>query len=276
MEFTVRDVSVYYETYGSGTPIVMIHGWSPDHRLMKGCMEPVFESLDRPWKRIYLDLPGMGRTKGRPWITGSGPMLDVIFGLIDGIIPGERFLVVGESYGGYLARGLIHERAAMTDGLMLLCPAAAPEGASKRDVPELRVLERDPALLAGLSQKERAQFEGLTVRQNARVWARFRDEILPALEIADTEFLNNTLSKDLPFSFDVDRLDEPYMKPTLMLMGRQDCSTGYRDIWKFVENYPRASFVVLDKAGHNLQIEQDLLFGELVKEWLDRVGAEAG
>jgi len=279
MEFAVKDVSVYYETYGSGTPVLMIHGWSPDHRLMKGCMEPVFQSLDRPWKRIYLDLPGMGRTKGQPWITGSDPMLEVILGFIDGVIPGQRFLVVGESYGGYLARGLISKRSAMTDGLMLLCPLATPwvvteEGVQKGEVPELLVLERDGALLASLSQKERDQFEGLTVLQNARVWARFKEEILLALEIADNEFLDNTLGRNVPFGFDVDRPDQPYLKPTLMLMGRQDCATGYRDIWKLIENYPRASFAVLDKAGHNLQIEQDVLFGELVKEWLDRVAAE--
>ena len=38
--------------------------------------------------------------------------------------------------------------------------------------------------------------------------------------------------------------------------------------------YPRASFVLLDKAGHGLQIEQDILFTETVKEWLDRVVSE--
>jgi pimeloyl-ACP methyl ester carboxylesterase len=42
MEFTFRDVPIYYEMHGSGTPIVMIHGWPVDHRLMKGCMEPIF------------------------------------------------------------------------------------------------------------------------------------------------------------------------------------------------------------------------------------------
>ncbi|MGF7050645.1 pimeloyl-ACP methyl ester carboxylesterase [Paenibacillus sp. DS2015] len=38
MQYRVRDVNIYYEDYGEGTPIVMIHGWGPDHRLMKGYM----------------------------------------------------------------------------------------------------------------------------------------------------------------------------------------------------------------------------------------------
>ena len=36
-------------------------------------------------------------------------------------------------------------------------------------------------------------------------------------------------------------------------------------------NYPRGTFAVLDRAGHNLQIEQETGFNALVNEWLDRV-----
>jgi len=104
MRYTVRDVHIYYEIHGSGTPIVMIHGWGVDHRLMKGCMEPLFQSAHENWQRIYFDLPGMGQTKGRPWITGSDQMLDIILEFIDGIIPAQDFLLIGQSYGGYLAR----------------------------------------------------------------------------------------------------------------------------------------------------------------------------
>jgi hypothetical protein len=40
------------------------------------------------------------------------------------------------------------------------------------------------------------------------------------------------------------------------------------------KEYPRASFCIMDKAAHNLQIEQDMLFTATVSEWLDRVKAE--
>jgi pimeloyl-ACP methyl ester carboxylesterase len=281
MELAIRDVTLHYEIHGSGRPVVMIHGWGPDHRLMKGCMEPVFQSVPQPWKRIYFDLPGMGRTGGKPWITGSDQMLEILLAFIDAVIPGERFLLAGESYGGYLARGAVKKRPAMIDGMLLICPLVAPwvvtpEGTYKGDVPALRVLERDPELLQSLSETERAQFESINVVQNARVWARFREEVLPGLNLMDTDFLSNCLGKNVPFGFAVDQLEQPFDKPVLMLMGRQDCSVGYRDIWRVIENFPRASFVILDKAGHNLQIEQDVVFDTLVKEWLGRVSAESG
>ena len=73
------------------------------------------------------------------------------------------------------------------------------------------------------------------------------------------------------FSFDVDALTEPLTAPALILAGRQDSIVGYRDAWKILENYPRGTFAVLDRAGHFLEIEQDALFRALVGEWLDRV-----
>ena len=73
------------------------------------------------------------------------------------------------------------------------------------------------------------------------------------------------------FSFDLEALTKPFEKPTLILTGRQDTHVGYRDGWSILEKYPRATFAVLDRAGHALRVEQVNLFEALVHEWLDRV-----
>jgi pimeloyl-ACP methyl ester carboxylesterase len=69
----------------------------------------------------------------------------------------------------------------------------------------------------------------------------------------------------------VDALPEPFPAPTLILTGRQDSMCGYREAWKIFDNYPRATFAVLDRAGHLLGWEQQSLFRALASEWLDRV-----
>ena len=275
MECNVRGVNIYYEVLGEGKPIVMIHGWSPDHRLMKGCMEPVFDTADKAWKRIYFDLPGMGKTKGASWINGSDRMLDLVLEFIVTVIPNQHFVLAGESYGGYIARGIIKKMPSVVDGLLLICPAVDQETINDNGT-EFEVLERDETLLGSLSEEERSSFtgKGLNATQNRRIWERFKEEILPGLRLADKSFLGNCLSQQVPYSFDVDALGSPYRKPALFLAGRQDSVVGYRDLWKIIGMYPRASFVLLDKAGHNLQIEQDVLFTATVKEWLDRAAAE--
>jgi pimeloyl-ACP methyl ester carboxylesterase len=273
MEITVKDTPVYYEIHGSGTPIVMIHGWSVDHRLMKGCLEPIFQTLDAPWQRIYFDLPGMGQTPGPKWITGSDQMLGLILELIEGLIPGQHFLLAGESYGGYLARGILRAREPLVEGLLLICPVAV-QAPQPTHAPALRVLEQDTAFLASLSAEERQYFTGINVVQNERVWRSFKEDVLPALKIADYDFLEHSLGQHMSFGVDVDQVAQPYRQPALFVLGRQDSVVGYRDQWPLIENFPRASFVILDKAGHNLQIEQPALFAALVKEWLERVQAE--
>ena len=107
MKCKIKDISVNYKMVGSGKTIVMIHGYYTDHRLMSGCMETIFEKEEKKYKRIYIDLPGMGESESADWINNSDDMLQVVCELINEIIPNERFLLVGESYGGYISRGLL-------------------------------------------------------------------------------------------------------------------------------------------------------------------------
>ena len=268
------NVSIYYETCSDGIPVLMIHGFHPDHRLMKGCMEPIFAS--RPgWKRVYFDLPGMGRTRGEPWIDCSDKVLEVVLAFVDRILPNQSFLVVGESYGGYLARALVLKKREFVDGLLLICPLIVPDQ-EKRSLPARRVIVEDRRLISELDESDANEFASMAAIQTRRNWERFRDEILVALKVADTAYLEQLGSKGYQFSFDVDSLREQYDKPVLIVAGRQDTSVGYRDAWSIIENYPRATLAVLDSAGHNLQIEQTQVFTALVSEWLDRVQREKG
>ena len=268
MECQLENIRVHYEMYGEGRPLIALHGFSPDHRLMTGCVEPIFKHRSG-WQRIYPDLPGMGKTPGKEWIASSDQMLDVVLNFIDQVIPGQHFVLAGESYGGYLARGIIYRRPALVDGLLLICSLIIPEHA-KRSVPPHVTLVKDPALLSSLEPTDREEFESFAVVQSQRIWERTRDEIIAGIGIADEGFLTRLQTHGYPFSFDVDAAS-PFEKPTLILVGRQDAMVGYRDAWKILENYPRGTFAVLDRAGHNLQIEQETLFSALVNEWLDRV-----
>jgi pimeloyl-ACP methyl ester carboxylesterase len=66
-----------------------------------------------------------------------------------------------------------------------------------------------------------------------------------------------------------------YANPTLILAGRQDAIVGYAGVWRLLEHYPRATFAVLDRAGHGLVHEQVGLVTALMAEWLDRVREDA-
>lgn len=253
-----------YECIGAGTPILFLHGWGMDRRIMSGCFEPVFEDRSLYYKRIYVDLPGMGKSVAGKGIKTSDDMLDVLYHFAKDVI-GNEVILAGESYGGYLARGFVNKYESMVKSLILLCPLVYP-GCRKGQVEQLCVMEYDEIFLKTLSEEQYNSFTYMNVVLTEPVWKLYESDILPAIEMQDRHFLDDVL--DGAFSFDVDEMEAPFRKPCLIVVGRQDTEVGYKDQFRLLESYLNATYCVLNKAGHNLQIEQPELFRSIVKHWL--------
>lgn len=276
MDCELKEITVHYEMFGAGKPVLMLHGWSIDHRHMVSDLEPVFRHR-YGWKRIYLDLPGHGMTPGKDWITNQDKILDVVLDFIDNVIPRQRFVIVGASAGAYLARGVVYHRMASLDGLLLTVPLIAADDAI-RHVPPHITLVADAALAAQLEPGEaEGLFQGAVV-QSQKVVDYIRTNFQLESGIGDLDFQAKIREhpKNYAFSFNVDLLPQPFPAPTPIVAGRQDSWVGYRDPWQILDNYPRGTFAVLDRAGHFLGVEQEDLFHALVSEWLDRVEEYAG
>ncbi|MBS4171750.1 alpha/beta hydrolase [Bacillus sp. FJAT-49736] len=267
----VRQAEIYYEDFDEGTPILMIHGFSPDHRLMTGCMEPIFEKRNG-WRRVYIDLPGMGLTKNYHKISNSDEMLDAVLEFIEAVIPNQEYIIAGESYGGYLARGVIEKQKEKVLGAAFICPVIIPSP-ENRTVEKHKILKTDTRFIEKLSKEELEDFRSNNVVLDEYTWLRYNEEILSGCKIGDDNFLNKVKNK-YGFTFEIDQSD--FNKPSLFLLGRQDSTVGYKDALDIIKKYPRGTFAILDKAGHNLQIEQPQLFNNLINEWLDRIAEYRG
>jgi pimeloyl-ACP methyl ester carboxylesterase len=266
---TVLDVPVRYEEVGAGRPLLVLHGWPGDHRAPKHFLEPLFEGRTG-WRRLYPDLPGCGETPGADWITNQDDMLAVALGFLDALAPGEPFAVVGLSYGAHLARGAARLRRTAVSGLLFWVPMIVGEGPPNGGdrPPAHQVLVRDPATPP--IEPDEALWSAVAVVQTPLTLATFRAVTKPGLGSGDAAFRERVAASGWAFSFPLDA-PEPCEAPALILAGRQDGMTGYRAAWSLLEVFPRATFAVLDRAGHALAAEQDALFRALVGEWLDRV-----
>jgi pimeloyl-ACP methyl ester carboxylesterase len=276
MESNLKKIKVHYEQFGEGKPIIMIHGAGVDHSYMVSDMEPLFKKREG-WKRIYLDLPGAGKTPGMDWITNQDMMLDVVLDFIDKVIPGERFVLTGSSKGAYLARGVVHHRFESIDGLLMIVPVIFADG-EKREVPSHVTLVADPLLVSELAPGERDGYFQMAVVQSRKVLDYVRTNLTNSDGLFDETFLSKIVDDPVNnnFSFAVDTLPKPFPAPALIVAGRQDSVVGYRDAWNILENYPRGTFAILDRMGHLMVAEQEELFQALAGEWLDRVEEYAG
>jgi pimeloyl-ACP methyl ester carboxylesterase len=267
MECQIGDTTLHYEEHGAGRPLLLLHGWPLDHRHIANDIEPLFEHRSG-WRRLYPDLPGMGKTRAATDLNSQDQVLDVVIAFLDTVAPGERFVVAGTSYGAHLARGLVAKRGPHIDGVLLNVPDIVTNGA-KQPLPQPLVVREDPAFLAALAPDEQ-DMRGFIVAQSMDLLAEFRRVFSPAGAIADHAFLQR-LEQQYAFAFDIDALPTPFPAPALFLTGRHDNWCGYREAYQLLDSYPRASFAILDRAGHGLAVEQKALFRALVSEWLDRV-----
>ena len=252
---------VNYQELGAGMPVLILPGAGVDHREMAAALESLF--AQRPgYRRIYVDLPGMGRTPA-DGINTNDDVVELLIGLARDLIGDDEFLVVGHSYGAYLGRALAH-RCGSVAGFALICPAGDRRG----EIPEHVVLHASGELEGRLSEADEAEFRDYFVVQNPEMLQRFQEAVVPAMPLADTSALTRIFEH---WQLKDTGNERPFTKPALILVGRQDSSVGYANAWHLLERYPRATFAVLDRAGHALPHEQEGLVIALMTEWLDRV-----
>lgn len=268
MKMTVHGIGVDFEIRGEGAPLLLIHGWSADRRYMIADLEPVFEHHPS-WQRIYLDLPGHGRTPAPDWLSTQAQMVEIVEGFVTAVCPDLPVAVAGSSYGGYLALALIRTMPARLRGAALLIPDV-PDSTGTRDLPSPVDLGGDDGAFDDLRDDEQWIPQAL-VRPDRRMVDAVRADDLPGYRAADYEFLAR-LEANYVHSGTAGRPGAPFTEPCLILTGRQDTTVGYRSAGTLLDELPRATYAVVDLAGHHLgRVERPEVFRALVGDWLDRM-----
>jgi pimeloyl-ACP methyl ester carboxylesterase len=255
MEIRVGQVVVHYVEHGTGRPVLVLHGAGVDHREAEACFEPLFDGVTR-LRRIYPDLPGMGRTIAPETLRSADDVLDMLLHFADEVIGGAAHLLVGHSAGAYYGQAIAARRPAQIAGLALVCPLL-PE---LRDVPAHRVV-------AGSGEIGDDVFRSYFVIQTPEMLERYDRYVAPAAALVDQAALDRIGER---WALTPDHAPT-YTGPTVVVAGRLDSTVGYAAATDLIDHYPHASLAVLDDAGHALPHEQPELLRALLAEWLQRV-----
>lgn len=262
--FKVNDTELYYETYGEDIPVLLIHGWGIDHRYLTGCMEPVFNNTGDRFKRFYVDVPGMGKSKEGS-VRNTEDIVEVLLSFIKENIKGD-FMLAGNSYGGLISRIIADKIPERVKGMILICSS---QGSIKRTLPERYTLIKDDEFLKTLDKKQFEHFSSMNVKLTREAWNIYKRDIYPAvLQNEDNDFLNHVLDGEISLQMQNEIDNKVFDKPVLILTGKQDASVGYEDQFKWIKPYPRASYFAIEGASHNLSMDQPHLFECIVKNWL--------
>jgi pimeloyl-ACP methyl ester carboxylesterase len=248
-------MTVHHVEHGTGRPVLVLHGAGVDHRETEACFEDALDGA-AGLRRIYPDLPGMGRTPAPDTMRSAEDVLDTLLDFADEVTGGTPYLLAGHSAGAYFARAMAARRPARVAGLALVCPLLS----ELRDVPEHRVV-------VGSGEIGDDEFRSYFVIQTPEMLDRYERYVVPGVELVD-----HAASERIGHRWALAPDDGPvYAGPTVVVAGRLDSFVGYAAAADLAARYPHASLAVVDDAGHALPHEQPELLRALLAEWLTRV-----
>ncbi|MBK8702674.1 MAG: alpha/beta fold hydrolase [Saprospiraceae bacterium] len=107
-----RGSKITYYSQGTGTPVVLLHGFCEDSAIWEGYDEGL------PGCRIIrIDLPGFGASQA---LSGAsiGDRADAVYAVVSAVLS-ERFVLIGHSMGGYVSLAFAEKYPQLLLGLGL-------------------------------------------------------------------------------------------------------------------------------------------------------------
>lgn len=255
MILQINKSRINYKVIGEGKPVIFFSGFSNDMTAMINAFEPII-SKQEGWKRIYVDHLSVGDTVIGDDVKSLKDVLENMLKFVDELMGDEQFALAGYSFGSYLSRYVLNNRFDKVSGLLLLAPLIRKEFDHinvDRSVNVIKCI--DPNCQQAIDH-------------------RIEVELNQAMAKTNREFQQILYGDLYTDKIDLDTFDSSFNKPTLIITGRQDNMVGYKDAFEILDKYPRATYITMDKSGHDTHIEQNDIFKCLVDEWLFRLNEE--
>ncbi len=243
----IDDLKVAYQVKGSGTPVVLLHGWGGEANSFK----PVFDRLSNTYQVYVLDLPGFGLSEIPPkaWDAGDYSNLLSSFFKKHGI---NKAHLIGHSYGGRISIVIAASEPEKVDKLILVDSAGIiPPRSAKYYI---RVcLAKFGRLLRRLGPVGHRLADNISRHAGSKDY-REAGPMRPTM----VKSVNQDLRPYLP----------KIQASTLLIWGENDKDTpvSYGKIME--EEISDAALVVLKDAGHFSYLDQFPQFCQIVEDFL--------
>ncbi len=265
----LNGTSLYYETVGTGPTCLVMHGGlGLDHTLL----HPLLDRLGERLRLAYYDHRGNGRSGRPPMETLTMAQLADDADALAEHLGAARVLVLGMSYGGFVAQELAVRHPGRVAGLVLI--GTTPGQLGRTENPDDDQGPPPPPELAQLMRQPPVDDEGYIATMGALTTylvhrldpadvARAMDRTIysPAAWRRSMEVLGTWSA--------VDRLGEIRV-PTLVLVGKHDVLASPAQAYRIARRIPEAEVEVFGESGHALMYDEPDRFFAVVEEWLDR------
>lgn len=246
----IDGTDVHYRDFGSGSPIVLLHGVCDSLHTWRKWRDPILESGHR---FISLDVPGFGLTSGKEISYNSKSYVQFLHQFFKKLKI-EKPIIIGNSLGGHIAWNYALEKPNNTKKLVLLSPAAYPLE------PPLVVRISNNGFLKWLAKNFSSR---LTSDYIARGVFYNRDKMdeYDLERFYDLFNLEGNFDKYMRVFENIMKLKDhtpdltKLKTPTLLIWGEEDSWIPFKQskLWK--KDVSNLTFIPLEKVGHTPQLE---------------------
>ena len=252
----VDSVKIYYEEYGTGKPLLLIHGFmGATYEYAK-----VIDELSKRYKLIVVDLIGFGRSDKDKDLDYSRKNMGYLMNKLMNQIGIEIYSVIGHSMGGEVAANIAYYYPNIVDK-MILVDSAGYNGIYIPDLPEILIKN---VVQSYLWQK--MFYNNSLYKQNS-----YDDSIFNKLYSMNRKIPPGTLKK-LNNTDDSGKIKDNIRKinvPTLIIWGKEDKIIDVKYAYKFNKDIKGSKLVIIDNCGHIPNIEYKEIFISEVSNFLD-------
>jgi proline iminopeptidase len=287
MKLQVNGTELFFDVVGSGLDavsdfrprpaMIILHGGPGfDHTYLRPWLDPVSEVA----QLIYIDQRGCGRSQRHTHeYYQLGIMADDIV-LFCKTLDIERPIVLGQSFGGFVALSIAQRHTGFASGIVLFDTSPAWSGGY-----DLDMLEQLVGGERGKELREIAYRESTGQATEAEL-KRFEQEIMPLYwhqgvkpeyihELFDDPLMNMDIATYMMGTLSKEYDLRPYLAeihtPALVLQGRYDWVTPMAGALEMAEKLPTAQLHIFEHSGHMVFMEEPEELVAVLKKWITSI-----
>lgn len=263
----VAGARIEVEEVGDGPVALVLHGGlGLDHQLYRS-LDPLASSL----RLVYLDHRGNGRSSGdvatatmAQWANDAAAVAQAVAGV-------EPVIVIGHSYGGFIAQEMAITHGASVRALILVTTTPGQLGDAETPAPEGPPMPAEFAAMLSAMPESDDEYAAFLRRLAPAYLHRTAAEVLRDL-MRDTVFSAAAMRRgfeELASWSSVDRL-ATVTAPVLLLAGRHDPFTAWPQSHRIASRLADADVVIFEQSAHFPWLEEPESFFPAVLDWLRR------
>lgn len=254
-------MNLFYETRGSGKPLILIPGFASG----AWTWFRQIDELSKDFRVITFDPRGIGKSKSEIKDTSPQTFVEDVLSILDDLKI-EKASVLGASFGGFVAQNFVLQFPERVDKLILACTSAGGINHVKPDVEVLRSFSPDPGLTIG--ERIRKFIRPAFTKEFNEKHADEIEEVCRMREQSEVSDIVYMAQLQSAFTFDAEKKLGEITNETLVITGDRDSVVPMENSLNLAQKIPHATLEIVKNGSHMFFIENADEFNRAVREFL--------